>query len=49
MVLEYCILEKNKTLNDVLSLARRDHRKSKFGFCQGIDIIDLYALAKSDF
>ena len=47
--LEYCWVEQNKTLYIVMSLARRDHRKSKFGLRHDISLILLYVMTKSKF
>ena len=46
---KYCRLERDKTRDIASPLARRDHRKSKFGLRHGIKLIELYAMTKSEF
>ena len=47
--LEYCIVGQNETPDVALSLAWRDHRKSKFGLRHRIKLIQLYTVTKSEF
>ena len=45
----YCWVERNKTRDVFIALARRDHRKSKFGLRHSIKLIELYCMTKSEF
>jgi hypothetical protein len=45
----YCRVERNRTGDVATPIARRDHRKSKFGLRHGIKLIEFYAMTKFEF
>ena len=45
----YYWVEKNRTGDNSAPLARRDHRKSKFGLRHAIKLLELYCMTKSEF
>ena len=45
----YCRVERNRTRDVAAPLARRHHRKSKFGLRHDIKLIELYVMTKSEF
>ena len=46
---QYCRVEQNGTRDVATSIARPDHRKSKFGLRHAIKLIELYCVTKSEF
>ena len=45
----YCQIGQNGTRDVIIAIARRDHRKSKFGLRQATKLNELYGVTKSEF